>query len=98
MIPFPATYAWLAGGVLLVAAEMLFKKVQAHRQAHKGIVGETAYVGSQGLTQKKGEVTCSGVIRKARLSESTTEEALEAGASVVITGVRGGTLLVKPKE
>lgn len=61
------------------------------------VVGDTAYVGSGGLTRQGGEVTWSGTIMKARLSPHSGTEKLEGGAAVEIVEVQGTTLIVKPK-
>ncbi|MDE3016622.1 MAG: NfeD family protein [Pseudomonadota bacterium] len=91
LVFFAATALW---------SLVLWKPMRKFRHRHNGnysnIVGETAYVGSSGLTRKKGgEVTWSGTIMKARLSDGAPE-ALEAGAPVVVTDIQGATLIVKP--
>lgn len=62
-------------------------------------VGDTAYVGSQGLYKNNiGEVTCSGVIERALLAQDCTAEQLDAAAEVVVTQDLGSKLVVRPKD
>lgn len=69
-----------------------------HKGGYSNMVGETAYVGSQGLKRGHvGEATWSGTIMKATLADHASVDALEAGTPVVITEVKGITLTVKPK-
>ena len=81
---------------------VLWKPLQHFRRPATGynnIVGETAFVGSNGLTKSKGgEVTWSGTIMKAQLAKNVPLPHLEAGSQVTIVEVRGATLIVKPKE
>jgi len=63
------------------------------------MVGETAYVGSAGISKLHGgEVTWSGTIMKAQMDAHVTADKLEAGSQVTITDVKGATLIVKPKH
>jgi membrane protein implicated in regulation of membrane protease activity len=89
---FAATAVW---------ALLLWKVVQRSKHGGKGgfsnIIGETAYVGSQGLRKgKPGEVTWSGTIMKAELDNAAVGD-LEAGQPVTIISIAGTTLTVKPK-
>jgi len=92
---FVATAAW---------AYLLWKPLKKFRVARPqgefhNIIGDTAYVGSNGLTKRAGgEVTWSGTIMKAQLAKHVPVEMLEAGAQVTIVEVSGATLIVKPKE
>lgn len=85
-----------------VFAALLWKPVQKFRagrtHSYNNIVGETAYVGSNGLTRRGGEVTWSGTIMKAELAKGVLVEKLDAGAQVTVVEVKGATLIVKPKE
>ncbi|MDX1975046.1 MAG: NfeD family protein [Rickettsiales bacterium] len=66
---------------------------------YNNIIGDTAYVGSEGLTKgKDGEVTWSGTIMKAKLAADSVSEQLEAGAPVTIIAVQGNTVTVKPNS
>lgn len=100
--------ASLAQAVVFLAASaawavILWKPIQTFRlnrrsHGYSNIVGDTAYVGSAGLRRAGGgEVTWSGTIMKAELDPSVALEKLEAGSEVTITGVKGATLVVKPK-
>jgi membrane protein implicated in regulation of membrane protease activity len=65
---------------------------------YQNIVGDTAYVGSEGLHKDRdGEVTWSGTIMKARMAHGATVDKVDAGAPVEVVEVRGATLIVKPK-
>lgn len=69
-----------------------------NKAGYSNMVGETAYVGSNGLKKGHvGEATWSGTIMKAQLADDANVPALEAGAQVTITDVKGVTLTVKPK-
>jgi membrane protein implicated in regulation of membrane protease activity len=59
------------------------------------MIGEVAFVGSAGITkQAGGEVTWSGTIMKAKLSDDTSAERLEGGTQVTIKAINGNTLIV----
>ena len=65
---------------------------------YQNIVGDTAFVGSEGLTKHRGgEVTWSGTIMQAMIDTGVDVDTISAGSEVVIVGVTGATLLVKPK-
>jgi membrane protein implicated in regulation of membrane protease activity len=85
-----------------VWAAVLWKPLQKWRAGkqpgYQNMVGDTAYVGSNGLTHKNGEVTWSGTIMKARLADNAGISQLEAGSSVTIVAVKGTTLIVKPQN
>lgn len=91
---FVATAAW---------AFLLWKPLQKFHlsnkpQGYSNMVGDTAYVGSSGLHMgKEGEVTWSGTIMKARLESGASVMSLAPGDAVIITDVKGATLIVKPK-
>ncbi len=89
---FFASAAWAA---------ILWKPMQRFRLRNQGgynnIVGETAFVGSSGLTRTGGEVTWSGTIMKAQIAPGVASDQLEAGSQVTIVDVAGATLIVKPK-
>jgi len=93
LVFFVATAVW---------ALLLWKPLQKYRRPSPGydnIVGETAYVGNQGLLKRSGgEVTWSGTIMKAKLAKDVLAEKLKAGSQVTIVGIKGATLVVKPKE
>ena len=99
--------AYVAQWLLFISAAALWALIlwipmrkfrQRRHGKYSNIVGETAYVGSQGLSRRKGgEVTWSGTIMKARLADNAME-ALEAGTPVIITNVQGATLVVKPEK
>jgi len=104
-----ADEAHVMQGVIFFAASavwalLLWKPLQKFRMGKHGggysnIVGETAYVGSQGLSkQKGGEVTWSGTIMKAQLVKNAHADKLEAGSQVTVVDVQGATLVVKPRE
>ena len=82
----------------------LWKPVQKFRAGkrsgnYRNIVGDIAYVGSEGLNKKNGgEVTWSGTIMRAELAPGVAVEFLEAGSNVEVVDVAGATLTVKPKE
>lgn len=85
-----------------VSAALLWKPLQRlrvgkHHGNYSNIVGETAYVGSGGVTKESGEVTWSGTIMRAQLIPDAVVERLEPGTQVVIVDLRGITLHVKPK-
>lgn len=85
-----------------VFAVLLWKPLQRFRLGKNGgynnIVGETAYVGSSGISRDNGgEVTWSGTIMRAEMAPDAPPGRLEAGAAVVITAVHGNKLVVKPK-
>ena len=75
--------------------------MQKFRGAHKrggysNIVGDVAVVAAGGLEKGTGgNVTWSGTIMKAELAGHS--QRLEEGAQVVISDVRGATLVVHPK-
>lgn len=110
---FGLYFGWLAAGavplqfaVFFIAsalwAALLWNPIQKRRLPGKtggysNIIGDTAYVGSEGLTRHKGEVTWSGTIMKARLTEDADVDRMEAGSAVTIVAVSGTTLMVKPK-
>ena len=100
--------AYVIQSVIFVAATtfwsyVLWKPLQKFRAGkrsggYNNIVGDTAYVGSNGLNKKTGgEVTWSGTIMKAQLASSVGVEVVDAGAQVEIVEVSGATLIVKPK-
>jgi membrane protein implicated in regulation of membrane protease activity len=83
-------------------AILLWKPLQQFRlrkgpQGYSNMVGETAYVGSNGIDAKGGEVTWSGTIMKAQIAAGVTLTRLEAGSQVTIVDIVGTTLMVKPK-
>lgn len=89
---FVATAAWAA---------LLWKPIQKLRlsdksQGYNNMIGDIAYVGSDGLTRHKGEVTWSGTIMRARLADNAGVDHLDAGTAVEIVAVAGATLMVKP--
>ena len=91
---FAAAAVWTA---------LLWIPIKRHRQHgrrdYSNIIGDTAYVGSNGITKKKGgEATWSGTIMKAQLAPDAHIDSLEAGAQVTIVGITGATLIVKPKH
>jgi membrane protein implicated in regulation of membrane protease activity len=94
IVCFAATAAW---------AFLLWKPLQKfrgnkHSGSYSNMIGETAYVGSQGLTKGHvGEATWSGTIMKAELAAESSVDRLEGGAPVVIHNVVGNKLIVKPK-
>lgn len=95
------TYFFIITGL---SAALLWKPLQQFRigkrsPGYNNIVGETGYVGSNGISKTAGgEVTWSGTIMKAQLAHSVGVDKLEAGTPVVIVDISGSTLLVKPKE
>ena len=92
---FTATAVW----ALLLWRPLQKLRVGKRKSEYHNIIGETAYVGSNGLTkQAGGEVTWSGTIMKAQLAKTAHIEQLDAGSQVIITDVTGATLIVKPKE
>ncbi len=65
---------------------------------YSNMVGDVAYVGSAGLHKGVvGEATWSGTIMKAELSHVSPDASLAAGTPVLITDIKGNTLIVKPK-
>ena len=93
-------------GVIFLAttalwALFLWKPLQKFRgktanDGYKNIVGDTAYVGANGLKAGHvGEATWSGTIMKAELAAGIAEVA--AGAQVTIVDVSGNKLIVKPR-
>ncbi len=83
-------------------AMLLWKPLQKFRlrngsQGYSNMVGETAYVGSNGIDAKGGEVTWSGTIMKAQIASGVSQSRLEAGSQVTIVDIVGTTLMVKPK-
>ncbi len=69
------------------------------KQQLRSRVGDTAYVGSQGLGKDAiGEVTWSGVIERALLAQDCDAELLEAATEVIVTDDLGSKLIVKPKN
>ena len=93
IIFFAATAAWAA----LLWKPMQRFRVGKQQGGYSNIVGETAYVGSSGLTRQNGEVTWSGTIMKAELARDIATDKLEAGTAVTIVDVSGAKLIVKPK-
>lgn len=92
IICFAATAVWAA---LLWKP---LKKLRGTSATYSNILGQTGFVGSSGITRKNGgEVTWSGTIMKAQLAPEAPEK-LEAGSQVIIVGVTGATLIVKPRE
>ena len=93
IIFFVATAVW----ALLLWKPL--KKFNAGRKdgGYSNIIGETAYVGSSGLSKAGGEVTWSGTIMKAQLARDVQAERLEAGSQVTIVEVSGAMLTVRPK-
>ncbi len=91
---FAATVLW----ALLLWKPLKRFRTGQNNQHYSNIIGDTAYVGSQGLTRQGGEVTWSGTIMKARLAKDSMADRLEAGAPVTIVEVAGATLTVRPKE
>jgi len=95
IIFFAATALWAA---------LLWKPMQRLRVGNKhseynNIVGETAYVGSNGIDKRNGgEVTWSGTIMKAQLAKNVQVDRIEAGSQVTIVEVSGATLFVKPRD
>lgn len=90
---FAATVVWAA---------LLWKPMQKFLLSHKGagyqdMIGQTAIVGAGGLSKgHDGQATWSGTVMMARLENSAAEH-VPAGAAVEIVGVKGSTLLVKPR-
>lgn len=86
-----------------VCAFLLWKPMQKFRinqrsHEYSNMIGDTAYVGSQGLKKNAiGEVTWSGTIMRAELAKDAGIETLSAGAAVIIADVEGAKLIVKPK-
>lgn len=84
-------------------AFLLWKPLQRFRLNHarggySNIIGETAYVGSGGLSRGKvGEVTWSGTIMQAELAHGVHTDRLDAGTAVTIVEITGAKLIVKPK-
>jgi len=92
---FCATTALFA--VLLWKPMKRFRVGDKHHEYHN-IVGEVAYVGSNGISRSRGgEVTWSGTIMRAQLAKDVAGDSLEAGSQVTIVAVSGATLTVKPK-
>lgn len=92
---FLATSLWVA----LLWKPLKRLHLARRSNGYSNIVGETAYVGSNGLSKDGGgEVTWSGTIMKARLAARTHVDKVDAGAQVTIVEVSGSTLIVKPKE
>ncbi|NBX04105.1 MAG: hypothetical protein EBR02_08650 [Alphaproteobacteria bacterium] len=89
---FATTALWTA---------VLWAPLKNHRKKssnYNNIIGDTAYVGSGGISKKEGgEVTWSGTIMKSKLAEHAGVDALAAGTEVTITAISGATLTVKPK-
>jgi membrane protein implicated in regulation of membrane protease activity len=84
-------------------AAILWKPLQKIRNGkpgsgYKNMVGDTVYVGSQGVNRDGGEVTWSGTIMKAKLAEHAGVDHLEGGSTAVIVSVVGATLVIKPKH
>ena len=91
---------FLSSALLAALLWKPIKKFRAGRPTNEysNIVGDTAYVGSNGLTRDQGgEVTWSGTIMKAQIASDVQAYAIEAGAKVEIVAVSGATLMVKPK-
>jgi membrane protein implicated in regulation of membrane protease activity len=84
-------------------AALLWKPMQKftlrkNAPGYSNMVGETAYVGGNGLKKGlPGEATWSGTIMNAELHESISATEIPAGAQVTIVDVVGNTLIVKPK-
>lgn len=92
---FASTAVW----TIVLWKPMKKFRLNKHAPGYSNIVGETAYVGSAGLTKREGgEVTWSGTIMKAMLIQDAAVERMEAGTQVVIVEVKGATLIVKPKH
>lgn len=83
-------------------AALLWKPLQKFYRPSPGysnIIGETAMVGSGGLSKHHGgDVSWSGTTMKARLAKNVHVEKLDAGTSVVVVEISGATLIVRPKE
>jgi membrane protein implicated in regulation of membrane protease activity len=95
IIFFIATAVW---ALLLWKPLKKFNASRGHG-GYSNIIGDTAYVGSNGLTKRGGgEVTWSGTIMQARLSPDAGIDRLEAGSQVTIVEMSGATLTVKPKD
>lgn len=89
-----------ATGAFAVLLWKPLQKFHVNRRSHSysNMVGDTAYVGSNGLKKNAvGEVTWSGTIMRAELAKDAGVESLSAGTAVVIAGVEGAKLIVKPK-
>jgi len=107
-LEFIATDAYVTQCLIFFAstalwALLLWKPVQKFRTKRPGgydsIIGQTGYVGSNGLSKKSGgEVTWSGTIMKAQLAKTASVDTLEAGSQVTILDVTGATLIVTPKS
>jgi membrane protein implicated in regulation of membrane protease activity len=92
---FVATAIW--AGILWKPMQKF--KVRKNAPGYSNMVGDTAYVGSAGLTKgKAGEATWSGTIMKAELAPDASVDKLDAGQQVTIVNVTGAKLIVKPKE
>lgn len=64
---------------------------------YHNMIGDIAYIGGSGLAKgNTGEATWSGTIMKARLADDVAVEHLAGGSQVIISGVTGNTLIVKP--
>lgn len=95
LVCFAATAAW----ALLLWKPMLKFRHRNTGPGYSNIIGETAYVGSQGLSKSAGgEVTWSGTIMKAQLAKHVNTDRLDAGTQVTIVEISGATLIVKPKD
>ena len=63
----------------------------------KRSVGDTAYVGSQGLSKNEtGEVTWAGTIVRAQLSPDSMVDTLAAGSEVIVVDDLGSKFIVAP--
>lgn len=92
---FVATALWTA----LLWKPLMKARLTKHTGGYSNIIGDTAYVGSNGITKHAGgEVTWSGTIMKAQLAKHAPVDKVEAGSQVTIVEVTGATLIVKPKE
>ena len=89
---FLASALW----AVLLWKPMQHFRTQRSRGSYSNIVGDVAIVAAGGLSRELGgNVTWSGTIMKAELASGP--EALPEGAQVVITDVKGATLLVREK-
>ena len=72
-----------------------FGKVEA---TYANMIGDTAIVSGAGLKQGMvGDVIWSGTIMKAELPKSVGDVTVTAGSQVIISEVKGSTLIVEPK-
>ena len=85
-----------------VWAVLLWKPLQQFRLgknkgSYSNIVGETATVNGSALTKEGGSVIWSGTIIQAKIADDSSIEQLPSGAKVIVTELRGATLIVTPK-